>query len=299
MPGGSDLRQRRMSELRWRWPGLAKAAAALVYIMATPGAGFGASPVDVETQLQLLRRDVDNLTSGQVAILQQLGEIRLLLRARHQAQGRAADPPRAPVAAPPIVSFETGITADRAVGSEAAPVTIIEYSDMQCSFCTKHQKTVFPQLAAEYIDTGKVRYAYREFPLEMHTDAMVGALALRCAAEQQKYRELHDRLLLLTGPIEREKLFTAAGSAGIDVSSFAVCMDNDKYTSAILTEMTEASRHGITGTPTFLFAIARPESLGTVKVVRMLVGAQPYQNFKATLEELLRETAQNNERITP
>ncbi|MCM2313008.1 MAG: DsbA family protein, partial [Steroidobacteraceae bacterium] len=73
------------------------------------------------------------------------------------------------------------------IGRENAPVTIIEFTDLQCPYCARHATQTFPRLQREYIDTGKLRYTSRDLPLPFHSFAMPAAVASRCAGEQGRF----------------------------------------------------------------------------------------------------------------
>ena len=80
-------------------------------------------------------------------------------------------------------------------GEEGAPVVMVEYSDYQCPYCVKYINESFPQIEKDYIDTGKVRYLFRDLPLPFHANASAAALAARCAGDQGQYWEMHDILI--------------------------------------------------------------------------------------------------------
>jgi protein-disulfide isomerase len=79
-------------------------------------------------------------------------------------------------------------------GASSAPVTIVEYSDFQCPYCARYSTETYPEIKAQYIDTGKVRYMFRHFPLSFHSEAELAAQAAECAGEQGKFWEMHDTL---------------------------------------------------------------------------------------------------------
>ena len=79
-------------------------------------------------------------------------------------------------------------------GDEDAPVTIVEWSDFECPFCTRFYTETLGKLEEKYINTGKVKFVYRDFPLGFHANAQKAAEAAECAGEQGKYWEMHDKL---------------------------------------------------------------------------------------------------------
>ncbi len=106
----------------------------------------------------------------------------------------AASDDGAVVAAEPVSAAGEN-SAERSKGSPDAPITIIEYSDFQCPFCSRWFEQTYPSLLKDYVDTGKVQIQFRDFPLSFHPNADEAAVATRCAAEQDAYWEMHDRAI--------------------------------------------------------------------------------------------------------
>lgn len=173
---------------------------------------------------------------------------------------------------------------DPILGNTNAKVTIIEFSDYQCPFCRAFWKDALAQIKKDYIDTGKVRFVYRDYPLPFHPMSMPSAQAAECAGEQGKYWEFHDKIFA-----EQDKLgqgtvtYTAqdlkkwAAAIGVDTAKFNQCLDSAKYKSEIEKDMADGSAAGVSGTPTAFIN------------GRIIVGAQPYSNFKAIIDEELKK----------
>jgi protein-disulfide isomerase len=161
-------------------------------------------------------------------------------------------------------------------GSEAAPVTIVEFSDFHCPYCRSVQPTL-TQLLAKY--PGKVRLVYRHFPLDsLHPQARRAAEASWCAAEQNKFWPFHDRVYANRPDAGAETLSRLAGEAGLDVSAFNTCVASGRAAAAVESDAEEGARNGITGTPGF-FINGRP-----------LSGSQPMSAFEAIIDEELSGT---------
>lgn len=125
-----------------------------------------------------------------------------------------------------------------------------------------------------------------DFPLEsIHKSAFKLAEAARCAGEQGKYWEMHDRLFDHQKALKLEDLPLHAQAVGLDPEAFQQCLDSGKYSSEIRRDMAEGGRAGVRGAPTFLLGFN--ESGGKVKAVKIIRGAQPYANFKEAIESLL------------
>jgi protein-disulfide isomerase len=162
---------------------------------------------------------------------------------------RAEDAKPAETAKPAAVSP----LPDMAMGKEDAPVTIIEYSSLTCPHCAHFHHDVFPELKSKYIDTGKLRYVYREFPL--NEPALAGAVVARCLdpsryfaftkllfAKQADWAFKDDALTPLKG---------YAKQAGLSEKDFSECVDNEALQKKVLALRDEGSKKGVNGTPSF------------------------------------------------
>lgn len=171
------------------------------------------------------------------------------------------------------------------IGRADAKLTIVEFSDFECPFCGRFTRDTFPQLKAEYIDTGKVKYAFRNFPLaRMHPRAMKAAEAGECAHLQGKFWPLHDRLFANQQALAESDLVAHAQALGVDMARFKPCLAGETV-AKIRQDLDEGARGGITGTPGFFIGTTGPD--GNLKVLHRIVGAQPYANFKAALDAAL------------
>ena len=164
---------------------------------------------------------------------------------------------------------------DPVLGDKDAPVTIVSFEDFQCPFCGRAFKETFPLLKKDYIDAGKVKYVYRDFPLEFHPEAQPAAEAAECADEEGKFWEYHDEIYSnqnLLGPVYYED---AAEKLGLDILKFRACISEGRYRQEVLDDYNYGASMGVTGTPTFF--------INGIK----LVGALPYQEFKKIIENEL------------
>ena len=163
------------------------------------------------------------------------------------------------------------------LGSDKAKVTMVEFTDFQCPFCKRSFEGTWPQIKKDYVDTGKVKVVVRDLPLSFHPNAKPGALAARCAGDQGKYWEMHDKLF--TSQEEWTPLADAtakikeyAKGLGLNAASFNTCIDDKKYDSQIDAEVTLANKVGATGTPTFFVN------------GKQIVGAQPIGAFTSAID---------------
>jgi len=142
-----------------------------------------------------------------------------------------------------------------------------------------------PQIEKDYIDTGKMKYVFMDFPLPMHGQAMKASEAALCAGDQDKFWEMHDRLFANQNALGPEALSKHAEALGLDTIQFKECLDSGKHAAQIKAAMVEGQKAGITGTPGFLLGFI--EADGKVKATKIIPGAVPYANFKATIDEML------------
>jgi len=245
-------------------------------------------------ELAELRRDIEGLKMGQLAIQKDLAEIKNLLLQK-ELQGikdmlaRPAAPSAAPGQAAPaaesqaIVSIEGGAVK----GDQNAKLTLVEFTDYQCPFCSRHFRDTMPKIVEEYVDTGKVKYVLREFPLEsIHPLAFKASEAALCAGEQGKYWEMHDRLFANQNALAVAQLPSHAEPAGLDAAKFKSCLDSGKFSAKIRKDLGDAQKAGATGTPTFFIGLTDPKS-NEVKAIRKIVGAQSFAAFKDAFDTLL------------
>lgn len=191
-----------------------------------------------------------------------------------------------PIGGQPGGKVEVSSDDDAFLGPKKAKVEIIEFSDFQCPFCRSFWRETLSQIKSEYIDAGKsVKFVYRDFPLSFHPLAQKYAEAAECAEDQNKYWQMHDKIFE-----EQEKLGSGTISAhdvsdvkrwaqelGLDVSKFNQCLDSNKYAVEVKKDFEDGSRAGANGTPTIFIN------------GRVLVGAQPFENFKAIIDEELQK----------
>src|SRR5205085_1085250 len=229
----------------------------------------------------------DGITSEQAQqILDELKAIRKTLETRPLAPAQPSPQVPAPVDDRVSMAFPPG---GFSVGKESAPLVLVEYTDYQCPFCQRYHNDSFAQIKANFIDTGKIRYVSRDFPLPFHENARRSATAARCAAEQGKFWELRHTMIVNASQLQADKLGGYAQSASLDVPKFQACVDSDKFKAAIDKDIAEGSAAGVNGTPSFV--LGRIEN-GKLQGVRM-VGAMPYAQFEAKIQDMLKQTAKN------
>ncbi|HTS23760.1 MAG TPA: DsbA family protein [Casimicrobiaceae bacterium] len=176
------------------------------------------------------------------------------------------------------------------MGDPKAPLVMVEYTDFQCPFCQQFHNTAFAQIKANYIDTGKIRFVSRDFPLDFHENARRAATASRCAAEQGKYWEMRHVMIVNAEQLKADNLVAYAGQVKMDVPKFKSCLENpDKFKAQIDQDIAEGGVAGVQGTPSFVLGKVENDKLEGVR----LVGAMPYAQFDAKIQEMLGKVGKN------
>lgn len=178
------------------------------------------------------------------------------------------------------------ISASPFLGNKDAKVTVVEYSDYQCGYCARHFQTTLPMLKEYFIETGKIKYVLRNFPLEsIHPQALKAAAAALCANEQQKYWEMHHRLFANPAQVDMRYMPEHAAAVRMDGIKFSRCLESEKYVPQVRRELQEGQQIGVEGTPTFL--IGKSGDPKKFVPTQSLIGAQPFAAFKQIIDALI------------
>ena len=176
-----------------------------------------------------------------------------------------------------------GIDDDPALGDPKAAVTIIEFGDYQCPFCRQFWRETFPRLKKDYIDTGKVRFIYRDYPQAVHPEAMISAIAAECADDQGKYYEFHDKVFSEQDRRGRDvvryraaELKRWAADLKLDTAAFDACLDSERHKDEVSKDFKDLDGLGFEGTPIFFVN------------GRALVGAHPFATFQKVINDFLK-----------
>jgi protein-disulfide isomerase len=177
-------------------------------------------------------------------------------------------------AAPPTPSAPVDVSEDddAVIGDDDAPVTIIEFSDYECPFCGRFYSQTYGQLKEQYIDTGKAKLVFRDFPLSFHQNAQKAHEAAECAGDQDAYFEMHDMVFENQQSLSVSALKGYAGQIGLDQVTFDECLDSGTHAAEVQQDFRDGQAAGVSGTPTFF--------VNGVK----LVGAQPFSAFQQAID---------------
>jgi protein-disulfide isomerase len=177
-------------------------------------------------------------------------------------------------------------------GNKSAQIYLVEFSDYQCPFCRKFWTETYPQLKQEYVDTGKAKIIFRDFPLtSIHPAAQIASEAAECVRVQggdASYWRMHDKMFeeqnimdsgSAKGPVTKTITFTEvelkswAQELGFDIAS---CLDSHQFASEVQKDLSDGQSSGVRGTPAFFVN------------GKLLSGAQPFSAFKAAIDAELR-----------
>lgn len=228
----------------------------------------------------------DALTSDQFqellqqdkAILEELQQIHLMLERQRPAR-TTAEGMRAPDS-----KVRIALRSDElAIGSANAPLTLIEFTDYQCPFCRQFHEAAFGDIKKIYIDTGRLRFISRDFPLEMHQNAMRASLAARCAGEQGKFWELRDLMIANGNRLNPPSIDSYANQLKLDSGRLDKCIKSGPYQARVDQDTAEGKTAGIAGTPSFVLGRTGKDSLEGIK----LVGAMSSAAFDARVRDFL------------
>jgi len=227
-----------------------------------------------------LDNDSDSLSADEIKEIISAVEAKAPAPAPQQAQ--APTQPTAPQ------TFQVSLDDDPFKGNANAPVTVVEFSDFQCPFCSRFYTQTLPALQENYIDTGKIKLVYKDLPLDnLHPNARPVHIAAECADEQGMFWEYHDVLFEKQSEWQRlsssdlqTTLIQYADDFGLQTASFEACLSSPEMADEVNADFLQAASYGATGTPTFFIG---NEKDGYIK----LVGAQPYAAFQAAIDAKL------------
>lgn len=182
---------------------------------------------------------------------------------------------------PQQVDVNVSVDDDPMKGDPNAPVTIVEFSEYECPYCARHFTDVYPQIMEKYIETGKAKYVFRDFPLDFHANAIPAAVAANCALAQggdDAYYAMHDQLFSDQQNLNKEAFMIYAGNIGLDAAAFESCYDAQDITE-ITKDMQDGQSYGVSGTPGF-FIFKEGEKPYFIK------GAFPFSAFEQIMTDL-------------
>lgn len=222
------------------------------------------------TQVTELRKEFAELRKDVKALDGKVSKIRV-----------AGTQPTRPVAKAPK---EMSLNDPYFMGEDDARVMVVEFTDYQCPFCARHSKNVFPEIKKNFVDTGKIRYAIRDYPLGFHSQAKSAAIAANCVGEQGKYWDMHEILFNNSGSLSSDFYAQQVEQLGLNVEKYQTCVDKSDSTKNIEQSLADGNKYGVTGTPKFFVGVIKEDKLINIKAIS---GAQSYNVFASAIEARL------------
>lgn len=166
-----------------------------------------------------------------------------------------------------------------------AKVAIVMYSDYQCPYCQTFEKDTFGQIKTDYVDTGKIVFVFRNYPLSFHGDiTYTSAYAGECVLDQlgaEKLAEFHSLAYLAK---DMAAVNTVAQGLGVDMTKYNACVTNQTFKSRVDADFAAGGAAGVSGTPGFVVGTLDKDGNVTGKLIE---GAYPYASFKTVIDEML------------
>lgn len=249
---------------------------------------FAASTKD---ELIELKKEVQALKAGQESMKSDLAAIKKMLES-----GVRAAPPKPK----PFEPRDVMITGAAVMGDANAKVTLIEYSDYQCPFCSRHARQTMVEIIKNYVDEGKVKFLMREYPIpRLHPRATAASQAALCAGDQGKYWEMHDILFSNQRKMSDDDLSGYAAEIGLDAGKYNNCLEQKDYAERLKSDIEEGKAMGVSGTPSFVLGLTDPSDPNKVKVTKFVRGAKDYESFARLIDELLAGDAKVKTEASP
>jgi len=226
--------------------------------------------------------------NGNTELLNELKALRAEVQKLSDEVSTLKNRPAAPIRAarPSTAQAPVATAGYPSKGKSTAPVTIVEFSDFQCPFCARHTKNTLPQIEANFIDSGKVRYVFMDNPIPSHRFAAMAAEAAHCAGDQGKYWEMHHHIFDSQRRIRESAFATFAEELGLDSTVFGRCMSSGSHAARVQASKRQAAAVGANATPTFV--IGKTQADGQVSG-NLLIGAKNYSAFAAAINRALAE----------
>ncbi len=231
------------------------------------------------SQPSSIQQQIQELKAGQERLWRELVEIKQLLQDKASVTNGPVRP-----ATSNVVSLN--VHGEPFRGNGGARVAIVEYSDFDCSFCARYAREIYPQIDRDYIQSGRIKYFFRDLPAPGETNGLHKARAARCAGEQGKFWELHDRLFEMQSEPSGQDMDSHAKALGLNTEKFKACLASTRYWENIRLSIAAAKKIGIYGTPAFLIGTVSEDG-NFMRVTKILVGGESLDPIKASLDELL------------
>ncbi len=184
---------------------------------------------------------------------------------------------------------------DVLVGNRNAPLTLIEFGDYQDPFSQRFDEQTYPLIKKDYIESGKINYVFRDFPLNFHPQAQKAAEGAQCAGDiggDEKYFEMHNKILENQESLSVDNIKKLAKDIGLDQNEFDDCLDSGKMANEVAKDMADGESYDVFGTPTFFILNNYNGNISRLN------GAYPYREFKEIFNDELSSIDSKKPRIS-
>lgn len=233
----------------------------------------------LQSSVESLRKEVQAVREGQQELRNDLQEIKRVLSRKEE-----------PIRKDPV-QWRLSLNQGPAKGEPSAQVIVVEFSDYECPFCARHFREILPKLERQYISTGKIRYLFRNFPIEAaHKNALFAAEAALCADAQGKYWEMHDSLFAAQAALQKDRVLERAQPLGLDLAVFQRCLDQKAKQEVVRNDVRTGAAAGVSGTPMFFIGRAEKterENGIQLEVYHTVKGAASFETFQTAIDNLL------------
>ena len=174
-------------------------------------------------------------------------------------------------------------------GNPEAVVALVEFSDYECPFCIRHFRETMPLIEKNYIQTGKILYAFRDFPIDqLHPQAIRAHEATQCVNSVQpaKYWDMHNKMFGAPTQHTPEALEATVIGLGVDAAPYRECLASGRTTAGIRATSEQANSFGANGTPAFFIGLI-DKANNQVKIIRAISGAVPFTQFAQAIEAVM------------
>ena len=186
----------------------------------------------------------------------------------------------------PAVGTSISVEGKQFKGKKDAKLTLIQFSDYECSFCGQLARDTIPSVIKDYVETGKLKFVFGDLALAGHSHAIKAGEASYCAAEQGRYWEMHDILFSNQGALEMPNFLNYAKDLELDVDKFRQCLNTNRFASQIAQSSAAAQKAGFVSTPVQVIGLTEGNG-SSVRVLKVIPGAVTYAVTQAAIESAL------------
>ena len=230
-----------------------------------------------------IQEEIKGLQAQQEYILKQIQGIQKYIQSKQIAE----NPPQPQLHIPDKVQT----AGYPELGAKNAPVVLIEFADFQCPFCAMFANGPMGQIVHSYVDSGRLKIVYVDYPLSFHPNSMQAAYAAHCAGNQGKFWPMHNSLFADQGHLTPADLDLRVKKIGLDSTEYSKCMADAATLSTEIKKSTQlANTIGVQATPTFLLGVESAAAPDEVVVKQTIMGAYPYSRYESAIDSLLKAT---------